>query len=197
MLFVLLVVVGAAAFAVLAVADVGAGGVNSEACHGGNILDGVQRPERFKIIDNCVTAQGTVAVVENHGDGDWHIGLVVDPGDVDLLGRANFTKFGGMLVVEVIPKDQGKVKRPTIGSRIEVTGAYVIDQPYGWREIHPAWDIRETSPSPLPRGLGDRVRSVAHTVRRVLLRARAQLSEWMTNPPIGASGTPATPDDLE
>ncbi len=194
-LFVLLGALGAGAFAALAFADFGAGGVNSEACHGGNVLDGVQKPERFKIIDNCVTARGTVGIIENHGDGDWHIGLVVDPADIDLLGRANFTKFGGMLVVEVIPKDQNRVRRPSVGSRIEVTGAYVIDMPYGWREIHPAWDVRELTPSPLPKGLGERVPAVAQKARRVLLRARAQLSEWLSGASNNSLGTQGTPDE--
>lgn len=161
----------------MAFADAGPGEPPAADCRQGDVLDGVHHPTRLKVISPCVSASGTVAVVEDHEDGDWHMGLVPDPSDLDLLGRANVTKIGGLLVVEVIPKDQGAVRRPRAGSRIQVTGAYVIDTPYGWREIHPAWKVQEISPSPLPQGIRQQIRDAARYVRRVTLRLRAELRE--------------------
>lgn len=168
--------------AALAFTDAGASEPAAADCRTGNVMEGVYSPQRLKIISPCVTATGTVAVVQDHADGDWHIGLVPDPADLDLLGRANVTNFGAMLVVEVIPKDQETVKRPRAGSRIQVTGAYVIDTPYGWREIHPAWKIEEISPSPLPSGIGQQVRQLGHYARRAVLRLRAELRERLLSP---------------
>ncbi len=163
----------------LAFTGAGSGEPTAADCRPGNVMDGVHDPERLKVISPCITASGTLAVVEDHADGDWHMGLVPDPSDLDLLGRANVTKIGGLLVVEVIPKDQATVKRPRAGSRVQVTGAYVIDTPYGWREIHPAWKVQEISPSPVPEGLGQQVREIGHFARRVLLRLRAELQEHL------------------
>ncbi len=155
----------------------GASGENPSDCRAGDVLDGVHDPERLKVIDPCMTARGTVAIVQDDPDGDWHIGLIPDPADLDLLGSGNVTKVGGLLVVEVIPKDQPTVNRPRIGSRIEVTGVYVIDAPNGWREIHPAWDIREIFPSPIPQGVGQRTRNIASSLKRMMVRLRAELIE--------------------
>lgn len=166
----------------LAFTDTGGSEPAAADCRSGDVLDGVWGPQRLKVISPCITASGTVAVVEDHADGDWHIALVPDPSDLDLLGRANVAKIGGMLVVEVIPKDQATVKRPRPGSRIQVTGAYVIDTPYGWREIHPAWKVEEISPSPLPTGIGQRFRDLGHYARRALLRLRAELRERLPSP---------------
>lgn len=178
----ILVLLGAAALVAVVVTDVGTGQANPADCRSGDVLEGVHHPSRLAVIDRCVTARGTVAVIENHGDGDWHMGLLPDPGDLDLIGRANVTKLGGLLVAEVIPMDQDKVKRPSVGSRIEVTGAYVIDTPYGWREIHPVWTIRELNPSPLPQGVRERAQNFLVRASRVVLRVRAQVKELINGP---------------
>ena len=172
-------VLAIAVVAVVAMAFIGGGTgeANPADCRAGDVLDGVHHPQRIKVIDPCVSVRGTVAVVQDHEDGDWDIGLIPDPPDLDLLGRGNVTKVGGLLVVEVIPKDQPIVRRPRAGSRVEVTGAYVIDTPNGWREIHPAWKIEELTPSPIPEGTGDRVRGVARFAKRALLRVRAEIRE--------------------
>ncbi|MDO8689552.1 MAG: hypothetical protein Q7R39_06005 [Dehalococcoidia bacterium] len=176
LLFGLLVVL-AGTVVVLALAGVGSSVANPADCRPGNVLEGVHDPERLAVLDRCVTAQGTVAVIETHGDGDWHMGIIPDPGDLDLLGRANVTKLGGLLVAEVIPKDQSTVKRPSVGARIEVTGAYVIDTPYGWREIHPVWTIRELTASPVPPGVGQKALNAIQRAERVLLRVRAEIKD--------------------
>ena len=177
LLFLGIMVVGGVAVAALALTGVGASTGDLALCRPGDVLDGVHHPNRLKVIDPCVTARGTVAVVQDHEDGDWHIGVVPDPYDLDLLGRENVTKLGGLLVVEVIPQDQRTVKRPRAGSRIQVTGAYVIDTPYGWREIHPVWNVQEISPSPLPEGTGQQLRDLGRQARRLLLRLRAEIRE--------------------
>ena len=34
------------------------------------------------------------------------------------------------------------VQIPKDGEKIEVRGAWVTDNPHGWNEIHPAWNIK-------------------------------------------------------
>jgi hypothetical protein len=175
-IFAVAVVIGSAYSGLAVVSDV-SGEASPTSCREGDVMDGVHHPQRLKIIDRCVTARGTIAIIEDHQDGDWHMGMFPDLSDLDLLGRANLTKVGGLLIVEVIPKDQKTVKRPRVGSRVQVTGAYVIDTPYGWREIHPVWEIQEISASPIPEGTGQKIKDAGRSVRRILLRLRAELRE--------------------
>jgi hypothetical protein len=60
-----------------------------------------------------------------------------------LLNDANNNQVNGMIVIEIIPKDQNSklVEIPKDGDKIDAIGAWVTDTPHGWNEIHPAWKI--------------------------------------------------------
>lgn len=49
----------------------------------------------------------------------------------------------GLLVVEIVPKDQGlqNIYLPEEGDEVHVWGAWVTDEPKGWHEIHPTWRV--------------------------------------------------------
>ena len=60
-----------------------------------------------------------------------------------LLNEKNNQKTDGLLVVEIVPKDQNiaRVFLPKAGDRVDIWGAWVTDKPKGWHEIHPAWKV--------------------------------------------------------
>jgi len=73
-------------------------------------------------------------------DDDYQFNLFVDQPYKRLLNEQNNKQVNGMLVIEIIPKDQGShlIQVPKNGDRIEAYGAWVTDNPHGWNEIHPA-----------------------------------------------------------
>ncbi len=76
-------------------------------------------------------------------DGDYQFNVDVDSQYKTLLNGANNNQVEGMLVVEIIPKDQNfsAVYIPKEGDKIQAIGAWVTDTPHGWNEIHPAWKV--------------------------------------------------------
>jgi len=76
-------------------------------------------------------------------DGDYQFNLFVDQPYKRLLNEQNNKQVNGMLVIEIIPKDQGShlIQVPKNGDRIEAYGAWVTDNPHGWNEIHQAWIV--------------------------------------------------------
>lgn len=112
-------------------------------CKQGNVLDGVDRQARFVVLSTCETITGVVHDVSKQDDGDYQFNVDVDSQYKHLLNEANNNQVKGMLVVEIIPKDQNSpdVYIPKDGDRIQSTGAWVADTPHGWNEIHPAWNI--------------------------------------------------------
>jgi hypothetical protein len=120
-------------------------------CRQGNVLDGVVRPARFTVISTCEAAIGIVHDMKGTKeiDGDYEFSLDVEQPYKKLLNGQNYSHRNGMLVVEIIPKDQNPsatIQIPKNGDRIEVHGAWVTDKPaYGWNEIHPAWMVKVLS----------------------------------------------------
>ena len=58
--------------------------------------------------------------------------------------QVNDKQVNGMLVIEIIPKDQysSLVEIPKNGDRIQAFGAWVTDNlAFGWNELHPAWKV--------------------------------------------------------
>lgn len=122
-------------------------------CAGRDSHDHVYNPDRLQVIDPCKTATGTVMFTRREADGDWHVGLSLDPGQESLLNAKNISDEQGDLVVEIIcalPITQADavsacanysnaIAVPAIGARISVTGPYVLDTDHGWKEIHPVW----------------------------------------------------------
>ena len=117
-----------------------------ENCRQGNIFDGVDRQSRFTVLSTCEKAVGIVHDIRGtkEDDGDYQFNLELEQPYKKLLNGENVKQVGGMLVVEIISKDQGvsTVQIPKNGDRIEVYGAWVTDNPHGWNEIHPAWKVK-------------------------------------------------------
>ena len=118
-------------------------------CRQGNVLDGVDRQARFTVLSTCEHAIGVVHDMNGakQDDGDYQFNIDVQPEYKKLLNDANRNQVNGMLVVEIIPKDQSlsTVTIPKDGDTIDVYGAWVTDNPHGWNEIHPAWQVNVTS----------------------------------------------------
>ena len=115
-------------------------------CRQGNVLDGVDRQARFTVLSTCKKVLGVVHDMKQtkEDDGDYQFNIAVNGTYKRFLNDQNNKQVNGMLVVEIIPKDQGSVSVniPKNGDLIEVYGSWVTDNPHGWNEIHPAWKIR-------------------------------------------------------
>src|SRR5919198_6638680 len=124
-------------------------------CRQGNVLDGVERQARFTVLSTCEMAIGIVYDMKGtkEDDGDYEFSLDVEQPYKKLLNDQNNSHRNGMLVVEIIPKDQNlpTVHIPKNDDRIEVHGAWVRDNPaFGWNEIHPAWIVNVLQGWPKP-----------------------------------------------
>jgi hypothetical protein len=115
-------------------------------CRKGNVLDGVDRQAKFKVFSTCEKAIGIVHGMTGakQGDGVYQFNLVVQEPYKRLLNQGNYNQVNGMLVIEIIPKDQNNtlVQIPKNGDKIEVYGAWVTDNAHGWNELHSAWKVR-------------------------------------------------------
>jgi len=116
-------------------------------CKQGNVLDGVDRQARFTVLSTCEKVSGIVYGMTGNkqDDGDYQFNLAVQQQYKRLLNQVNNNQVNGMLVIEIIPKDQNKnpyVQIPKNGDRIEAYGAWVTDNPHGWNELHPAWKVK-------------------------------------------------------
>ena len=115
----------------------------------------VHRPTRLEVIENCVSASGTVKDVrfKSH-DGDYWVLVDPDPEYTDLLAPSN----EGVLLSEVIPTDQPSVFIPEVGQHATFYGTLVADKGHDrWVEIHPTWlittlDVAIDVPSSVPIG---------------------------------------------
>jgi hypothetical protein len=126
---------------------------DNEHCRQGSVLAGAGRESRFTVLSTCEKVVGVVHDVKGtkEDDGDYQFNLDVEEPYKRLLNEENNNRWHGMLVIEIIPRDQGSssVQIPKNGDRIEVYGAWVTDNAYlgmpyppGWNEIHPAWSVK-------------------------------------------------------
>jgi hypothetical protein len=116
-------------------------------CRQGNVLDGVDRQARFTVLSTCEKVVGIVHDMTGtkQTDGDYQFNLFVQQPYKRLLNHGNYNQVNGMLVIEIIPKDQNNNPYVSItksGDRIEAYGAWVTDNPHGWNELHPAWKVK-------------------------------------------------------
>lgn len=105
---------------------------------------------RLKVLNACLTVTGTVDNAPHASDdGDLTFHFVPDPQFANLLNGAS----NGHLHVEAICQAavqsdtpqasqscgafKGSVVIPPPGTRVSVTGPYVLDGNHGWTEIHP------------------------------------------------------------
>jgi cell division protein YceG involved in septum cleavage len=115
-------------------------------CRQGNVLDGADRQSRFTVLSTCEKVIGVVHDMKGikEDDGDYQFNIAVNGSYKKFLNDQNNKQVNGMLVIEIVPKDQGSpsVKIPKNGDLVEAYGAWVTDNPHGWNEIHPAWKVR-------------------------------------------------------
>ena len=122
-----------------------------------SLWDHVYNPDRLEIIDKCKTVSGIIQSIRAEKDGDYHIGLNLDPQYADLINEENIQNQNGNLVVEVICQRSvtqedaiqacqnftNYVEIPPVGSHVSITGSYVLDNQHGrWAEIHPVTKIQ-------------------------------------------------------
>ena len=108
----------------------------------GDPLSGVYAPSRLKILDPCLTVEGTVRDdVEKAEDGDITFGLYLNNDDKRLVNEVNQQNSDGALHIEIVPVDQATVSAPQPGQRVRITGPWVTDLVHGHNEIHPAFRI--------------------------------------------------------
>lgn len=113
-------------------------------CKIGKVLKGASNKKDLKVRSECEYAIGKVKEVKKMPDGDYKFFLKLDPEYKFLLNKGNKKHTGKYLVVEIVPKhkDSKYVEKPHKGDRAEVWGAWVLDKPKGWNEIHPAWKVQ-------------------------------------------------------
>lgn len=134
---------------------------------GRTITSHVYNPDRLTIYSRCLKVTGTLVDatrgkrrdgVRKEGDGDTHGWLKLDPEFRPLLNSGNRQHQGGNLVFEIVcfwkptqasaigscpASYKNAITLPPVGSRIEMTGAFVVDENHAhWTEIHPVTKIR-------------------------------------------------------
>jgi hypothetical protein len=128
----------------------------------------VWSPQRLKVLAPCKTVTGVVDLIRlPEPDGDTHVNIKLDPGQQRLIHRPgvapgssedyNNTRFQhGDLVTEAVCQHQvllpnaqaacagfhDTIQIPPVGTHVEVTGVYVLDQDHGWTELHPMSAIK-------------------------------------------------------
>jgi hypothetical protein len=110
------------------------------------VLEAVSRQAGFNVLSTCEKITGIVYDMKGtkEDDGDYQFNLLLDQPYKKLRNEQNNKQVNGMLVIEIIPKDQSSslVQIPKNGERIEAYGAWVTDNPHGWNELHPAWKVK-------------------------------------------------------
>ena len=117
--------------------------ITGENCRDGDVLAGASNAEDLKVLADCQDAVGDVMHTKKMDDGDYKFLLKLDDKYQFLVNDKNEEKTDGLLVIEVVPKDQDiqNIVLPESGDKVHVWGAWVTDKPKGWHEIHPTWQI--------------------------------------------------------
>ena len=112
-------------------------------CRDGNVLDGASNEGDLKVLAECQDATGDVMHTKKMDDGDYKFLVKLDDKYGFLVNDKNDEKTDGLLVVEVVPKDQdiSTVDLPKEGDKVHIWGSWVTDKPKGWHEIHPTWEV--------------------------------------------------------
>jgi hypothetical protein len=121
-----------------------------------SLWEHVYDPGRLKIMGACQTVTGTITDQHTNDDGDIDVRIAVDPAYANLLNAGNISGLNGHLQTEAICQTAvksaeaapacrgftGSIVIPRDGTRVQVTGTYVLDTHHGWMEIHPISDLR-------------------------------------------------------
>jgi hypothetical protein len=136
------------------------------ACRTGDPLANVYHPYRLEVVKPCTTVSGVVETVRHEPDGDYHFDIALDAPYAALINAGNARYQHGYLVAEIVPADEvgctpGQPPRPpagsydygictgvdvpvpAVGTRVSITGPFVIDHEHGWAEIHPVWHVAD------------------------------------------------------
>jgi hypothetical protein len=105
-------------------------------------LRGVYHPYRLVVLSPCQYAAGSVLDVRHEEDGDLHVIVRLDRPYRRLLNATNYSQQHGGLVVEFMPRDGGHLPEPSVGARLSLIGAWVLDTDHGWRELHPVFLLK-------------------------------------------------------
>ena len=110
----------------------------------------VHDPSRLTISDACRTVTGTIMTHHSNDDGDIDMQVALDPPFESMINASNRTNLNGRLQVEAVCQApvvkyseaacagfSGTIPIPADGTRIQITGSYVLDTNHGWMEIHP------------------------------------------------------------
>lgn len=118
----------------------------------------VYNPKRLQVIEKCKTVTGVIRDYSTERDGDLHIQIKLDPEFKNLINSANRKSQHGCIVVEPICQKKvvqnsaigtcanykkKKLRIPPRGTRVQITGSYVLDRQHGWTEIHPVTRIKK------------------------------------------------------
>jgi hypothetical protein len=79
--------------------------------------------------------------VRHEEDGDLHVIVRLDQPYRRLLDATNYSEQHGGLVVEFMPRDGSHLPEPSVGARLGLIGAWVLDTAHGWRELHPVFQL--------------------------------------------------------
>jgi hypothetical protein len=119
----------------------------------------VYNPDRLRVLQPCITVTGRIDFIRHEPDGDFHVGLKLDPQFAGLVNSCNATCLGGAehgdLIVEPVcmttPTQADAISScvgyhnpmviPPVGSHVSMTGTYVLDLDHGWTEIHPLVEV--------------------------------------------------------
>ena len=114
------------------------------------LWDHVYEKDRLALVEPCTAIEGqVVSIRQEAADGDAEVQIVPDRRSA--MNLLNLIHNKGRLIVEIVcdhpprkPEAQpacanfrSHVSMPRPGDRVRVTGAYVTDRDWGWREIHP------------------------------------------------------------
>lgn len=118
----------------------------------------VYNPQRLEVQKQCVTVTGVIVTKLSEPDGDLHIRVKLDSQFESMLNDGNKSNQHGDLVVEPIcdhnvtqadavaacASFHSTIPHYPAGTRVVVTGSYVLDHEHGWMEIHPVTRITQT-----------------------------------------------------
>jgi len=110
-------------------------GIPKTACSA-DPLARVYNPSRLKVIKPCQVFTGTVQGTMLEEDGDYHIYLTPDSGEMHWAMNAENRVFGWALA-ERMPM-QKSIPVPQAGDHVKLVGTLVLDTNHGWLEVaHP------------------------------------------------------------
>ncbi len=110
----------------------------------------VHDPNRLTVVGSCRTVTGTIVTHHSNEDGDIDMQVALDPPFDTMINDSNRKQLNGRLQVEAVCQAPvikyseaacagfaGTVPIPADGTRVQITGSYVLDTNHGWMEIHP------------------------------------------------------------